>query len=353
MRKKHVKWIVCLATPLLLLFPFNNWYKTTQHLRSIVLHPQKTGITTLHLNDVSRGRPLITEVWYPVELAAPSKTPTGIWLRCEESRDQPLSMGQQRYPLIIMSHGNGGDRFNMSWLAEILAANGYIVAAMDHYGNTWNNKIPELYAKPWERPKDISFVLDQLLSHPTFVDRIDAKRIGFAGYSLGGATGMWIAGAQMSKVPPHDLSAVCASQLPDFVTSEVLSHVDFNDAMHCYQDPRFSAIFTMAPALGWLFDEASLQKIEVPICIISTNKDQVVPMESNAHLFAKSLKKATLKILNNDGDHYVFLNRASLVGKRLLEPRFFEDPQHIDRGRIHEEVGMTAVSFFDQYLYQL
>ncbi len=350
MKKRHVKWIACFAAPWLLFLPLYSWHKTSQHLCSVILHPQKTGIMTLSLLDAARERPLITEVWYPVDIDAPSKASSGIWLRCEESRDQPLSLKKNQYPLIIMSHGNGGDRFNISWLAEILAANGYIVAAMDHYGNTWNNKIPALYAKPWERPKDVSFVLDQLLDHPVLKDHIDPQTIGFVGYSLGGATGMWIAGAQINGVPPQDICAICASELPDFVSSEVLSQIDFHEALQSYHDPRFSAIFTMAPALGWLFDETSLKKIDVPICIVSTNKDQVVPMEKNAHIFARAIRKATLKIINNGGDHYVFLNRASLIGKRLLEPRFFEDPQHVDRVQVHEEVGATAVAFFDKNL---
>lgn len=345
-----MKWLACLAAPWLLLLPFNHWFRASQHLHSIILHPQKTGITTLSFFDPARNRPLVTEVWYPVDMDAPSKAPSGIWLRCEESRDQPLAANKTKYPLIIMSHGNGGDRFNISWLAEILAANGYIAAAMDHYGNTWNNKIPELYAKPWERPRDISFVLDQLLAHPQFKDHIDENRVGFAGYSLGGATGMWIAGAQITGVKPQEICSICASELPDFVTSDVLSTIDFHEALHSYHDPRFSAIFTMAPALGWLFDPASLHKIKIPICIVSTNKDQVVPFEKNARLFAKEIKKSTLKLIKNEGDHYVFLNCASLIGKRLLEPRFFEDPAHIDRSYVHEEVGAIAVNFFDKNL---
>ncbi len=350
MRRKHVKWILYFAAPVLLLLPFNNWYQKTLQLRSIILHPHKTGITTLNLMDNSRQRPLVTEVWYPVDSTAPSKASTGLWIRCEEARDTPLSAAQKTYPLIIMSHGNGGDRFNISWLAEILVANGYIVAAMDHYGNTWNNKIPELYAKPWERPKDISFVLDQLLENPLFAERIDQKRIGFAGYSLGGATGMWIAGAQLTNLPSKDISSLCVEELSDFISPELLQQIDFKDAKQSFCDKRIGAVFTMAPALGWLFDESSLKQIPIPICIITTNTDRVVPFEKNAKVFAKSISKATLTVLKNEGDHYVFLNRASLVGKRLLAPRFCEDPASVDRLKIHEEVGKMAVSFFNRNL---
>ena len=200
-----------------------------------------------------------------------------------------------------MSHGHGGDRFNISWLAEILCANGYIVAAMDHYGNTWNNKIPELYAKPWERPRDVSFVLSQLLENPLLKDRIDSKKIGFAGYSLGGATGMWIAGAQMSEVPTHKFGEFCIAEFADVVTPEILEKIDFQEARQSFRDNRISAMFTMAPALGWFFDSSSLKNIPIPICIVTTSKDQVVPMEKNAKIFANFIQKATLRIMTGVG----------------------------------------------------
>lgn len=350
MGKKHVKWILYFAAPALLLLPFNSWYQKSERFRSVITHPQKTGITTLNFVDQSRQRPLVTEIWYPVDSEAPCKSSTGLWVRCDESRDAPLSNMKDKYPLIVMSHGNGGDRFNISWLAEILAANGYIVAAMDHYGNTWNNKVPELYVKPWERPMDISFVLDEILKNELFKDKINSQKIGFAGYSLGGATGMWIAGAQMGNIPKQKIGEFCSEELPDFVTPELIEQVDFTEAQRSFQDKRIGAVFTMAPALGWLFDPSSLQNIHIPICIVTTTKDRVVPMENNAKVFAATVKKATLKILSGDGDHYVFLNRASLVGKRLLAPRFFEDPTNVDRLKIHEDVGKAAVEFFNQNL---
>jgi len=290
-------------------------------------------------------------VWYPVDSDVPSKSSTGIWVRCDEARDAPLSLIKERYPLIVMSHGNGGDRFNISWLAEILSANGYIVAAMDHYGNTWNNKIPELYARPWERPKDVSFVLDQLLNHPLFKDRIVRTKIGFAGYSLGGATGMWIAGAKITNLSIQRIGEFYAKELSDLITPEILEKVDFREAQESFYDQRISAVFTMAPAMGHLFDQSSLRNIHIPICIVTTTQDQVVPMEANAKIFASTIKKATLKILSGEGDHYVFLNRASLVGKRMIAPRFCEDPSSVDRVKIHEDVGKTAVNFFNQYLF--
>lgn len=350
MKSKQIKWLLCLAVPFLfLLIPFSGGLKFKQ-FKTIVLQPQKTGIATFNFHDPLRNRPVITEVWYPIDQEVPAQNIPGFWMRCDEARDAPLSQKQQKYPLIVMSHGSGVDRFNLSWLAEVLAANGYIVAAMDHYGNTWNNKIPELYATPWERPQDVSFVIDQLLSSSPFADRIDQKKIGFTGYSLGGATGIWIAGAQAGHIDATHVKSMCAKELAGIVSDEILEKIDYRGASRSYKDSRIGAAIVMAPALGWMFDEKSLQKIQIPVHIIAPSKDQLVPIEKNAQIFAKNITRASLQILSGDTNHYIFLNRATLLGKRMLDPKYYEDPSSIDRRAIHQDLAKNAVEFFDNHL---
>jgi predicted dienelactone hydrolase len=351
MNKKRLKWLFYLAAPLIVLvLPFNNGFNLGKYFKSIVLHPHKTGITTLNYYDTQRQRPVVTEVWYPIDPEVPAKTPPGFWLRCDEARDAPLSKKRTKYPLIVMSHGQSCDRFTIAWLAEVLAANGYIVAAMDHYGNTWNNKIPELYARPWERPQDISFVIDQLLSSSQFKDSIDQTKIGFAGYSLGGGTGLWIAGAQTSKIDHDVIKSNCQRDLAGVVPLEMIETIDFSKACGSYRDNRVSAAMLMAPALGWLFEEDSLKKISIPVYIVAPEKDQIVPIEQNAKIFAKKIAHASLKILYGDVNHFVFLNRPSAVGKRFLEAKYCEDPANTDRKKIHDEIAKTTLIFFDDHL---
>ena len=349
--KNRLKWIFCFATPLILLIlPFSGGLNLHKYFKTIVLQPKKTGITTFHYYDVERNRPVITEVWYPVDPESPCKTPTGFWVRCDEARDAPLSNKKREYPLIMMSHGQGGDRYNIAWLAEVLTANGYIVAAMDHFGNTWNNKMPESYARPWERPRDVTYALDQVLNSPQFKDRIDQKRIGFVGYSLGGATGMWIAGAEAGNLDHAYVKANAAKDLDGVAPPEFLDTIDFGEASGSFRDPRISAVMVMAPALGWMFAENSLEKINLPVFIVAPETDMVVPTEQNARIFASKISKANLKILPGEATHYVFLNRANAVGKRFLAARYCEDPASIDRKQIHDEVAKNSIRFFDDQL---
>lgn len=97
----------------------------------------------------------------------------------------------------MLSHGTGGGRLTMERLAQGLAKSGFIVAAVDHWGNTFDNKIAIEFVKPWERPLDISFALTSLLRDHTMKDLIDQKRIGSIGFSFGGYAVIALAGGEV------------------------------------------------------------------------------------------------------------------------------------------------------------
>ena len=75
-----------------------------------------------------------------------------------------------------------------------LARAGYVAAAVNHPGN---NPIDGYtvagFTLWWERARDLSAVIDGMLADPTLMTRIDAERIGAAGFSLGGYTMIAIA----------------------------------------------------------------------------------------------------------------------------------------------------------------
>lgn len=303
----------------------------------------------MRFHDESRERPLVTEIWYPVDENTPAAQPQGLWLRCAEARDAPIKKNRAKYPLIVMSHGNGGDRLNNAWIAEILAANGYIVASMDHHGNTWNNKIAESFLKIWERPQDVSFIVDQLLAHEQFSPHINPKKIGFIGYSLGGLTGIWIAGGEISEFGKPTLELIPEGQLPESVNDDVVESIDFSQAKRSYRDPRISAVFVMAPALGSLFDSSSLQAITIPVHIVASEVDNITPLDSSAKILASKIKKAAFTLIPG-ANHYVYLNEATKGGKMLLDKKLALDPPNVDRSRVHEDIGQSAVLFFNSYL---
>jgi len=147
------------------------------------------------------GHSLQEIVWYPADSGAEPKPqlfgPPGAALFAggDAAPDAKLAASPAKFPLILLSHGTGGTAEAMAWLGTALAARGYVVAAVNHPGN--NARAP--YTVPgftlwWKRAQDLTVVASDLLADDEFGPRIDPRRIGAAGFSLGGYTVIELAG---------------------------------------------------------------------------------------------------------------------------------------------------------------
>lgn len=309
------------------------------------------GVKTLVFFDKSRERPIITEIYYPPERSTPCVIPTSSnFTFLKEKRNAPVPSGEAKLPLILLSHGYRGDRYGHSWLQEILAANGYIVAVPDHFGNTSYMQRPEDALKKWDRPKDISFLIDQLLEDPLLKQHIDPLKIGFIGYSLGGLTGIWLAGGIAKNYPTPQLTTSPASELDEGITEAILKNIDFSKAKKSYKDKRIKAEFLMAPDYGNAFSPEGLASIDIPIQIIATESDEIVPLQSNAQFYADNIKSSAYKLIGGKAGHYVFLNAAKQKEEGMLPPHLTTDDPSVDRHKIHAEIAHMALKFFDKYL---
>lgn len=311
----------------------------------------KIGVKTLFYIDKSRERPMITELYYPATRDLPIMHPSSNnFKNLREYKNAPFPHWNKKLPLIIFSHGYMGDRNDLSWLQELLAANGYIVASVDHFGNTHYMQRAEDSLKRWNRPKDISFVLDQILNEPDFKEHIDTERIGFVGFSLGGLTGIWLAGGIADQYPTPDLQHSDVTELDDGITQGIIDKIDFKKAKNSYQDPRIKAEILLAPAYGCAFSEEGLSLIKIPLLIISGEEDQIVPFKENGLYFAKFIKSATLKLIRGKAGHFIFLSTREELGKKVLPLQLLIDDPSVNRGEIHKDLGEISLKFFNEHL---
>jgi predicted dienelactone hydrolase len=331
------------------------------------------GLRFCHYSDASRRswstsgpRPLETLLWYPAKKGTKVNSHTvAIFRTGAYAVDAAFPEGDRKYPLILLSHGTGGSAFSLAWLAEALAREGYIVAALNHHGNTGAEPkyLLQGFILWWERPQDIRAVLDRLLEDETLRDRIDRKRIGVAGFSLGGYTALSAVGARLAigkwgndpaswergtlgRLPPEaSFSMVDAKRMIGSDDSFIQSIRRADDS---YLDDRIKAAFVIAPPLGPLLNADSLSKIGVPVkIIVGSRDDQAVP-EENAIPIADHIPGAELEIVEGAG-HYVFLCEGSFMGM-LADRTHLVDPSGVDRAKIHERVGNEACEFFDRSL---
>lgn len=309
---------------------------------------------------------LTTVVWYPAESSAavkPVKIPgLGIFELGSAAPDAKPAASPSKFPLIAISHGTGGSGLSMAWLGEALAAQGYVVAAVNHPGNNGTEAYTvEGFSKWWERARDLNEVITAMLADSQFGNRIDAKRIAAAGFSLGGNTMIEIAGGLtyaegfVRYCDTNATDGICTSP-PEFPTlvedfrklirdkPEVLNH-----AGDSYRDVRVRAVFAMAPALGPAFPVSGLKKISIPVEIVAGESDKSVPIASSAKYFAVNIPGARLHIFPGGVGHYVFLDTCTDSGRNTLAV-LCVDNEGVDRDAIHKRTEQMAIKFFGKVI---
>lgn len=301
--------------------------------------------------DTVRERPLSVRIWYPAAVSAQQGVLSyGFMSRGYAAKGAEYLGGDAR-PLLLLSHGDRGDSANQAWLAEALAGSGFIVAAVDHWHNSSTDAVAEETVRVWHRPADISFVLTELLRDPAWGARIDRRRIGAAGHSSGGYTVLALAGA----IYRADLMrAYCASspRPPDCQLADKadFSKIDFSQASADYRDDRISAVFAMAPAVGPALAADSLRAIAIPVHIVASLDDEVLPYAFHAGRDQQLIPGATMTALPAAG-HFVYLPECPRLAAwfiDLMQPfdlcgRARPD---VDRHAVHRAVAEQAEQFF-------
>ncbi|MEG4085715.1 alpha/beta hydrolase [Microcoleus sp. POL10_C6] len=191
-------------------------------------------------------------------------------------------------PTIVFSHGLGSVRTDLRYLAEHLASHGYVVAALEHPGSNETNtnaamagKCPLLAPQEFlDRPKDISFVLDELTKLNQTDDNLQGKiaidRWVIIGYSFGGATALSLAGAELQL---SALKQRCQGDLIGFSLGEGIQCAAAGLPEERYQlrDGRIKRAIAMNPITSLLFGETGLSAIQIPTLIVASSADKTTP----------------------------------------------------------------------------
>lgn len=117
-------------------------------------------------------------------------------------RDAPLRVPDAPYPVIVFSHGFGGNRVQSPDLTAHLASRGYVVIATDHAGRSLGDLLPCMFSPPLEGCNLDGFGEDPAVPHVEllvgfadqaakqgfFANAIDPTNLGIFGHSAGGGT---------------------------------------------------------------------------------------------------------------------------------------------------------------------
>ncbi|WP_316236723.1 signal peptidase [Bradyrhizobium sp. SZCCHNR1015] len=304
-------------------------------------------------------RPIDWFAWYPVaddaeETALPlAPWPQGWFNAGPAALNSPLAASADACPLVVYSHGTGCNGLQFEWLARELAARGFVAVAVNHHGNS--NAEPyraEGFLCSWERPRDVSLLIDHIVAHPDFEGRINLARNYAVGYSLGGVTATALLGANMLRSPfepganlgrgPREFPDL-VDHLPRLMEKSQIFRDSWARMSASYRDPRIKAALLLAPGRSVQgFSEESVTAIRVSTRIMVGGADALLPA---ARWLQERLPRSTFDMVAADAGHYVFLPESTDLG-RSSDPASCVDPPSVDRGAVHRSVIAAALELF-------
>jgi len=317
------------------------------------------------LRDALHQASVRVTVWYPaaagaveqrIDLGPPGKP---FFIVGAVAPDAAFADARPR-PVVLLSHGYGGNARIMGWFGIPLARAGYVVVAVDHPGNNGVDKMTAAGAlMPWDRAQDLAAALAAVEADQSIGPHLDGRRVAVSGFSAGGFTALVAAGA---RVDMNRFVAFCHAHPDDGVCKPQkefpLTLADFDRTMadpalagemaHAGDDHRIPAVkaaFAIAPAIIQALPPEGLHEMTVTVAIILGDADPIATPHTNGLVAARDIPGAELKVLPGVG-HYDFLATCTPAGVAALDICRDKVPQ----GPTHAAAIAMALAFFARAL---
>ena len=323
--------------------------------------PMFAGLKLLSL-DTAVNEKIDVAIWYPTATIAREQNLGPFTMSV--ALDAPFSSiastestAATARPLIMLSHGTGGNSMTHHELASALARSGYIVAALTHPGDNFRDRsmvgTPQYFS---ERPRQVSRVIDALLANTTWKPRIDAARIGFLGHSAGGLTGLALAGATPSIAAAVRHCAAnydsdswfCGVSGSKEKTIENAKRAEYIPLVPNSLDARIRAAALLAP-VGAFFTETELKKITIPVRVVVAGQDAVLTPRFHAAFVGRSVPNAEL-ITSEAGGHFMLVSKLSIDPVAINGAELNQDPPGFDRAAAIGDAAKALPAWFDKAL---
>lgn len=289
------------------------------------------------------ARPVTTVIYYPADGEARLT-----WLGLTPAilaRGAPVAAGQ--HPLIVISHGTSGSPTGHLDTAVALAERGFIVAALVHNGDNYQDQ-SSVGAATWinDRAHEVVRVTDYLLGAWGHRLSIDANRIGLFGFSAGATTAL----ANVGAAPDFALVLEACHTQPEFVCQLLAPGVILsNPPEQEVYDPRIQAALVAAPGFGMAFTPAELESVTIPIDVWVGAADSNTPAATNAFAIAQYLPAHPSVHVVEGAGHASFLAPCGVLGLLML-PMVCADAPGFDRAAFHRSFNGEVVGFFSRSL---
>ena len=288
--------------------------------------------------------PLQVGIWYPTD-APPKPTPIGLFV--QTVAPDGLIRGSH-LPLVVISHGTGGELTGHSDTAYALAAAGFVAAAPTHTGDNPRDHSRALDIA--DRTRQLQTVIGFMVSrwHP---GTVDPARVGAFGFSAGGFTVLVAAGAtpDLRLIGPH-----CAAHPAFFDCRLIKAHAQDPAAIAgppptFVHDRRIRAIVVAAPALGFTFTRQGLAAVAMPVQLWRADDDSVLPFPDYADAVKAGLPGSPEMHRVANADHYDFLAPCPEALAQIV-PAICVSRPGFDRAAFHRAFNDDVTAFFRRTL---
>jgi predicted dienelactone hydrolase len=294
---------------------------------------------------ISNGqdKPITIGVWYPTD-SAPSATALETYTQ-SVSPDAPIH--GRGLALVVISHGNGSSFTGHYDTALALAQKGFVVAALSHTGDTYDDLSRQL--RIWGRPAQLRRLVDYMLTEWPNHSHINSRRVGAFGFSAGGFTVLAAAGGvpDLTKVAPfcdaHPRAYECLLRTQ---TSAQPLQVPPSS---WFRDRRIKAAVVAAPALGYTFGYSGLEHVQIPIQLWRAEDDHILPHPYYAEAVHIALSRPPEYHVVPNADHFDFLAPCSEQLAKVA-PMICSEHAGFDRVAFHSQFNTDVVNFFRRTL---
>ncbi|MEO1591261.1 MAG: alpha/beta fold hydrolase [Cyanobacteria bacterium J06632_22] len=270
-------------------------------------------------------------------------------------------------PLVVLSHGFGADRQFLTYMAEHLASHGLTVVSIEHPGSnvealTQTPLDPNVLQRPGrllpatefiDRPLDVTFVLDRLewMNRSSTVLRrrpINTETAVVIGHSLGGYTGLALAGATLDL---QSLRTFCEGLQPVGLSPAdwlQCAAVELSENTADFTDDRIISVMAMNPLVGELFGPEGLSQVTVPTLILTGTQDGVTPTLRQQLTPFTQLAGPKYLVAVIGGTH-LSVGDPDNVNQSLTQVPFMPELQGEQTVALREYLQGTSLSFVMQH----
>lgn len=271
-----------------------------------------------------------------------------------------LQPQQNIQKIAVISHGAFGSPRSMNWLGYALASQGWVVAGVAHFGESWiygsQTIDPSVLQRFWQRPQEVSFVLDSISKKGLFNRKLIVDEVLMLGHSAGGFTSLAMAGAllEAGKSEAYCLSPqskgdkgcnYSATKSTKPLSENMLKNIGTLQAK--MRDERITAVIALDPALGHAVSDKSLANIKVPTLILGSVENDFLPFTAHAKYYADFIPNARLVGVEQGAGHFVYIdscdNERKVKGVALCHDR-----QGVDRKDIQQQLLNQVFRFINE-----